>query len=110
IWQSGGARGLFGDRGITGLFNVDLTPETALRLATAYASVLPKGSAVVACRDVTRAARIMKRAMVAGINGGAVDCHDLELVTSPVARFYARSARAKIGRASCREGGEWAVG
>jgi mannose-1-phosphate guanylyltransferase/phosphomannomutase len=97
IWQSGGARGLFGDRGITGLFNVDITPETALRLATAYASMQPKGSAVVGCRDVTRAARIMKRAMVAGINGAAVDCHDLELVPSPVARFYARSARATGG-------------
>ncbi|HMC36776.1 MAG TPA: mannose-1-phosphate guanyltransferase, partial [Actinomycetota bacterium] len=97
IWQSGGARGLFGDRGITGLFNVDLTPETALRLATAYASMLPKRAAVVGCRDVTRAARVMKRAMVAGINGAGVDCHDVELVPSPVARFYARSARAVGG-------------
>ena len=97
IWQSGGPRGLFGERGITGLFNVDLTPESALRLAAAYASMMPKGSAVVACRDVTRAARIMKRAMVAGVNGAAVDCHDVELVPSPVARFYARSARATGG-------------
>jgi mannose-1-phosphate guanylyltransferase/phosphomannomutase len=97
IWQSGGPRGLFGDRGVAGIFNVDLTPETALRLAMAYASVLPQGAEVVACRDVTRAARIMKRAMVAGVNGAAVDCHDLELVPSPVARFYAHSARAVGG-------------
>src|SRR5919201_92857 len=62
IWQSGGARGLFGERGVTGLIGVDITPEMAVRVAMAYASVLPKGSAVVTCRDITRSARMVKRA------------------------------------------------
>src|SRR5206468_142137 len=97
IWQSGETRALFGDRGVSGLLNVDITPELAVRVALAYASVLPKDSTVVTCRDVTRAARIIKRAMVAGINAGGLDCHDLELVPSPAARFYARSARAEGG-------------
>jgi mannose-1-phosphate guanylyltransferase/phosphomannomutase len=101
IWQSGGARGLFGERGVTGLIGVDITPEMAVRVAMAYASVLPKGSAVVTCRDLTRSARMVKRAMIAGLNGGGVDCHDLELVPIPVARFYARSARA-VGGISVR--------
>jgi mannose-1-phosphate guanylyltransferase/phosphomannomutase len=97
IWQSGGARGLFGERGVAGLFNVDVTPEMAIRLALAYASILPKGSAVVACRDITRSARLIKRSMVAGINAASLECHDLELIPDPVARFYARSARAVGG-------------
>ncbi len=97
IWQSGGARGLFGERGVTGLFNIDITPEMAIRLAQAYASVLPKGSAVVASRDATKAARIVKRSMVAGINAATIECHDLELIPDPLARFYARSARAVGG-------------
>jgi mannose-1-phosphate guanylyltransferase / phosphomannomutase len=97
VWQSGGARSLFGERGVAGLFNVDLTPEMALRLALAYSSLLKPGSTVVACRDATRAARILKRAMVAGINAAGLDCHDLELVPVPVARFYAHSARAMGG-------------
>lgn len=97
IWQSGGARSLFGEHGVAGLFNVDVTPEVALRLALAYASLLPKGSSVVASRDATRSARIVKRAMIAGINAGGIDCDDLELVPAPVGRFYARSARAMGG-------------
>jgi len=97
VWESGGARGLFGERGISGLINVDVTPEMALRLALAFASLLPKSSVVVASRDPTRSARILKRSMVAGINAGGVHCHDVELVPSPVARFYARSARARGG-------------
>jgi mannose-1-phosphate guanylyltransferase / phosphomannomutase len=97
IWQSGVARGLFGEVGVTGLLNVDITPEMALRLALAYGSLLPKGAAVAACRDATKGARIIKRAMVAGINAGGLACHDLELVPIPVTRFYTRSARALGG-------------
>src|SRR5439155_25611836 len=97
VWQSGGARGLFGERGVTGLVNIDVTPEMAVRLALAYASLLPKGSAAVACRDATRPARLLKWAMVAGLGAGGIDCHDLELVPAPVARFYARSGRALGG-------------
>ena len=80
-----------------GLINVDITPEIAMRLALAFASLLPKGSAIVACRDGTRSARLLKRAMQAGINSGGVDCHDLELVPPAVARFYARSGLAMGG-------------
>ena len=97
IWQSGGARGLFGDRGVAGLINVDITPEIAMRLALAFASLLPKRAVVVACRDGTRSARLLKRAMQAGLNSGGVDCHDLELVPPAVARFYARSGLAMGG-------------
>jgi mannose-1-phosphate guanylyltransferase / phosphomannomutase len=97
IWQSGGARALFGDRGVAGLINIDITPEMAVRLAMAYGSLLPKGSTVVASRDATRAARLVKRAMLAGLNAGGQECHDLELVPAPVARFYAFSARAVGG-------------
>jgi mannose-1-phosphate guanylyltransferase / phosphomannomutase len=99
VWQSGGMRSLFAERGVTGLVNIDITPEMALRLALAHASLLPRGSAVVACRDATKTARIVKRAMVAGTNAGGVACHDLELVPTPVARFYARSGRVLGGMA-----------
>lgn len=97
VWESGGDRGLFGERGISGLINVDITPEMALRLALAYASLLPKNSVVAASRDPTRSARVLKRSMVAGINAGGVNCDDVEMVPAPVARFYARSARAMGG-------------
>ncbi|HEX2089485.1 MAG TPA: sugar phosphate nucleotidyltransferase [Actinomycetota bacterium] len=97
VWQSGGPKGLFGQRGVAGLINIDITPENATRLALAFSSLFPKGSRIVASRDASRAARIIKRAMVAGINGGGTDCDDLEIVPSPVARFYARTGRAVGG-------------
>ena len=103
IWQAGGARSLFGERGVSGVMNVDVTPEMSLRLALAYAGTMPKRSVIVACRDGSRLARTVKRAMIAGANSAGVDCHDLELVPIPVARFYARSTRA-LGGFAVRSG------
>jgi mannose-1-phosphate guanylyltransferase/phosphomannomutase len=97
VWETRAARGLFGERGVSGLVNIDVTPEMALRLALAFGGTMSKKSVVAASRDITRSARIIKRAMVAGFNAAAIDCHDLELAPVPVARFYARSTRALGG-------------
>src|SRR5207244_6496301 len=88
IWESRGTRGLFGDRGVAGLVNIDVTPEMAIRLAMAVASSLPKRSGVVASRDVTRTARIIKRAMVAGANAAGGHVHDLRRAPTPVAPYF----------------------
>ena len=47
MWESKGARTLFGRRGVRGLANVDITSEVAVRLAMAYGTALKKGSVVV---------------------------------------------------------------
>ncbi|HVE91242.1 MAG TPA: mannose-1-phosphate guanyltransferase [Actinomycetota bacterium] len=97
IWESRGVRTLFGPQGVSGLINVDVTPEIAVRLAMAYASTLKKGSTVTASRDATRAARAMKRAVVAGLNSSGVHCHDLELSPVPVARYYVHTRGSSGG-------------
>ncbi|HVL65561.1 MAG TPA: sugar phosphate nucleotidyltransferase, partial [Actinomycetota bacterium] len=97
VWETRGARNLFGERGVSGLVNIDVTPEMALRLALAFGATMKKGTVAAASRDATRAARIIKRAMVVGLNAAGLDVHDLELVPVPVTRFYARSARALGG-------------
>ncbi len=68
VWESRGARNLFGRLGVAGLANVDISPELAVRLAMAYGTTMKKGSTVVASRDTSRAARVLKRAMMVGLN------------------------------------------
>jgi mannose-1-phosphate guanylyltransferase / phosphomannomutase len=97
IWESRGSRTLFGARGVSGLINVDITPDLAVRLGGAYAATLKRGSTVVTCRDQSRAARTIKRAFIAGLNGSGIHVHDLEVAPVPVARFYLRTARATGG-------------
>jgi len=87
IWESRGQRTLFGQRGVTGLVNVEVTPELAVRLASAYATTLRKGSTVTTSRDVSRAARTLKRAVQGALNASAINVVDLEAQPLPVARF-----------------------
>src|SRR6476620_8611804 len=87
IWESRGQRTLFGPRGVSGLVNVEVTPELAVRLASAYATMLRKGSTVTTSRDVSRAARTLKRAMQGALNASAINVVDLEAQPLPVARF-----------------------
>ncbi|MFB4317116.1 sugar phosphate nucleotidyltransferase [Actinomadura sp. 21ATH] len=87
IWESRGQRNLFGPRGVSGLINVEITPELAVRLASAYATTLKKGTAVVTGRDASRAARTLKRAVISALTSSAIDVQDLEACPLPVARF-----------------------
>ncbi|HLI53083.1 MAG TPA: sugar phosphate nucleotidyltransferase [Acidimicrobiales bacterium] len=97
VWESRGARHLFGRRGVEGLANVDISPELAVRLAMAYGTTMKRGSTVVASRDTSRAARVLKRALMVGLNASGIDVADLEVATVPVTRFGVRNERANGG-------------
>jgi mannose-1-phosphate guanylyltransferase / phosphomannomutase len=87
IWESRGQRTLFGLRGVSGLINVEITPELCVRLASAYATTLRKGAVVTTSRDASRAARALKRAIHGALNASAINVVDLEAQPLPVARF-----------------------
>ncbi|MCU1492428.1 MAG: nucleotidyl transferase [Acidimicrobiaceae bacterium] len=97
IWESRGARSLFGSNGVSGLANVDLSPELAVRVAMAYATALPKGAIVTTSRDSSRAARVLKRAAMVGLNAAGLDVEDLEAATVPVTRFHVRTGQSRGG-------------
>jgi mannose-1-phosphate guanylyltransferase/phosphomannomutase len=97
VWESRGARHLFGRSGISGLANIDISPELAVRVAMAFATTVKKGSSLVASRDSSRAARALKRAVMVGLNASGVNVQDLEAATVPVTRFVVRSMRAQGG-------------
>lgn len=97
IWESLGARTLFGRHGVSGLVNVDLGPDTAVRLGAAFASILPRGTTVVTARDASRASRTIKRALIAGLNGAGADVEDLEIAPGPLLRHHVRASRAGGG-------------
>src|SRR5215471_9076383 len=97
IWGSQGRRGLFGRYGVTGLVNVDMTPDFATKLGAAYGASLPKGAVVCINRDAHRTSRMMKRGVVAGLPSAGVDVHDINQVPIPVARYFIRSTNAVGG-------------
>ena len=97
IWESRGSSMLFGPRGVSGLVNVEITPEYVVRLALAYATTMKKGSVVTTSRDASRAARAFKRAVIAALTSSAIDVRDLEVVPLPVTRFETATSSAAGG-------------
>ena len=97
IWGSQGRRVLFGRYGVTGVVNVDLTPEFAARLGAAFGATLPRGSVVTINRDGHAGSRMLKRAVISGLPSAGVNAKDLQSVPIPVARFYTRKTSAAAG-------------
>jgi mannose-1-phosphate guanylyltransferase/phosphomannomutase len=91
IWGSQGRRSLFSKFGVTGVVNVDLTPEFAAKLGSALGAALPQGSYVVVNRDAHRSSRMLKRAMISGLPSAGVHVWDLGTVPIPVARHFVRT-------------------
>ncbi len=97
IWGSAGRRSIFGRFGVTGLVNVDITPDFAAKLGAAYGAVLPKGSTVAVNRDDHRTPRMVKRAIISGLPSAGINVSDLETVPLPVARYFVRTTDAVGG-------------
>ncbi len=97
IWGAQGRRVLFGRYGITGLANIDLTPEFAAKLGAAFGATLPKGSVVSVNRDPNRTPRMIKRAIISGLPSAGVNVADLATVPIPVARYVTRTSEAQAG-------------
>lgn len=91
VWGTQSRRSLFGRFGVSGVVNVDLTPEYAAKLSAALGAILPKGSYVAINRDIHRSSRMLKRALISGLPGTGVNVWDLGNVAIPVARHFVRT-------------------
>lgn len=91
VWANQGRRRLFSSAGITGIVNMDLTPEFAAKLSAALGAELEKGSFVAINRDTHRSSRMIKRAMISGLPGAGVNVLDTSTLAIPVLRHFIRS-------------------
>jgi mannose-1-phosphate guanylyltransferase/phosphomannomutase len=76
----------FEEGAVTGLTNLELTPEVAARLGAAYGTLLPPASTVLTARDDHPASRMLRRAFVGGVGSTGVHVVDLGLLPVPVMR------------------------
>jgi mannose-1-phosphate guanylyltransferase / phosphomannomutase len=97
IWESRGTTRVFGKQGVSGMVNVDLTPDVALRLAAALGTALKRGTRVVASRESAPACRMIKRAMISGISSTGVHVADLRVSPAAVARHLVKSEAYDMG-------------
>jgi mannose-1-phosphate guanylyltransferase / phosphomannomutase len=86
IWGNIAHRNLFGQRGVTGLANIDITPEFAVKLGAAYGSTLKPRSSVVVSRDQRSVSRMVSRSLMAGLMSVGIDIQNLESTAIPISR------------------------
>src|SRR5205823_11523539 len=97
IWESRASSRLFGKDGVSGLVNVDVTVETAVRLAIALGTALKRGARVVASRESPAACRMIKRTIVSGLNSTGVDVADLRVLPAAVSRHLLKTHGYELG-------------
>jgi len=91
IWESRATTRVFGRDGVSGLINVDLTPEAALRLGAALGTALPRSARVVASREAAAVCRMLKRSVITGLISTGVEVADLRVLPSPVNRHLLKA-------------------
>ncbi|MDR6224752.1 sugar phosphate nucleotidyltransferase [Desmospora profundinema] len=101
IWEGQVSRGWFGQEGVSGVTNRDLTPERAGSLAAAFGRVLGEGTTVVVGRDGSPFADILHLSVTASLMAAGVRVVDAGVAPAPSIRHGCFSYEAKGGLYIC---------
>jgi mannose-1-phosphate guanylyltransferase / phosphomannomutase len=105
VWESRVTPAVLDQRGLSGVANVEVTPERALRLGLAFGTSIGRGERVAVARGASPAARMIKRAVMAGLQAAGVEVADLHHATPSLLRHTVGSFRL-AGGADVRVAGE----
>src|SRR5918995_478534 len=97
IYETMGLRTVFKGGIVSGKFNVDLTPEFTIRLASSLGTKLEPGVVVTLGRDSSRAAQVVKRAMTSALLGTGVNVRDLRAAHAGVVRHDVLAGKSEAG-------------
>lgn len=97
VWGAAWNRELFFDAKVSGLANMELTPEFAVKLGAALGAFLGEGATVITSRDASKVSRMINRAMICGLLATGVNVQDLRTMPIPVVRYELKSGRERGG-------------
>jgi mannose-1-phosphate guanylyltransferase/phosphomannomutase len=97
IYETMGLRTVFKGGIVSGKFNVDLTPEFVIRLASSFGTTLDPGAVVTLGRDSSLAAQVAKRAMTAALLGTGINVRDLRAAHAGVVRHDVLAGKSSAG-------------
>lgn len=97
VWGDRQVRNMFGQSGITGIGNIEITPDFAAKLAAAYGSTLHQGAHIILGSDEHPFSQVIVRAFAAGLLSAGVQTFDLGESTTPLTRFAVKTTHADGG-------------
>ena len=87
VWAERWSRSIFGRYGVSGLANIEISPEFAAKLGAAFGATVGKRRTMITSRDHHKASRMINRALMAGLLSGGVDVQDLGVAPVAVVRY-----------------------
>jgi len=97
VWGENWPGSLFSALGVKGLANIEVTPEYAAALGSAFGASLSPGSEIIVSRSPHKVARVIKRALVSGLMSVGINVSDFRTVPLPLVRHIVRTSDAKGG-------------
>ncbi|TEB16114.1 D-glycero-alpha-D-manno-heptose 1-phosphate guanylyltransferase [Pelotomaculum sp. FP] len=97
IWGSCSPKKIFGFEGISGLINVEITPEFAARIGAACGSVAGAGARLAVSSDSYAASVMLKEAAKSGMQSVGAQVLDFGPGITPVSRFGVRETGCRGG-------------
>ncbi len=87
IWGKKTTRSLFTSRGISGIANIEITPDFVARVASAYGSVLSQGGLLGVASDDHPFSELILKAFVQGLHSAGIHTVDISPTMAPVLRY-----------------------
>lgn len=97
VWGSKYTRSIFGNRGIAGEINVDITPEYASKLGAAYGAIFKDRVKIGISCDESPAAQMLKISFTSGLLSAGIEVYDLGVMLLPITRSAIRFYKAEGG-------------
>lgn len=90
VWGSKFVRSIFGNRGIAGEINIDITPEYASKLGAAYGSIFKGHPRIAVSCDDSTPANMIRLSFISGLLSAGVEIYDFNRMLLPVTRSAIR--------------------
>ncbi|NLY42453.1 MAG: NTP transferase domain-containing protein [Clostridiaceae bacterium] len=87
VWGGKYSKTLFGEKGVAGEINVDITPEFASRLGASFGILLKKDAKVGVSCDQSNASHMLKNSFISGLLSAGAEVYDFGEQILPVTRF-----------------------
>ena len=97
VWADRWTRELFTNARITGLSNIEMTPEFGAKIGSALGAFAGKGRSVAISRDADNVSRMVHRAMTTGLMSAGVIVNDLQQTPIPLTRSELRNGKQAAG-------------
>ncbi|MBS1904168.1 MAG: NTP transferase domain-containing protein [Bacteroidetes bacterium] len=97
VWEGKWSKALFTNSRISGLSNIEVTPEFSAKVGASLGAMVGAGKRVVISRDSDFGSRLISRALTSGLMGAGVDVADLDQTPIPLTRHYLLGGRQAAG-------------